>query len=140
MQQFSINKLVLTTLTNLEEIRDEFISVPDSEWMNGKGKEALYDGLAKAVLDDDRFFNDHPEMIWNSRKKWNSFLDDCLVLAVLDSILNSRQLKLMNPSVFENNLFDTEWDMNGSDNLKLIGAIPESFEETGIAKSLSELI
>lgn len=139
MQQFNVSTVVMSTLVELEEIRDELLSVPDSEWFNGKGKKALYDYLLNAVVKEDQFFTSNLHMAVRGAKRWQEFMDDCLLLSVLGSVLFNRTVQLIHPAQYQANLANAHCNATSGQLPDLIEEIPVVFEQTTIAAALSQI-
>lgn len=97
MHRFGINTVVLTEHKGLEAIRKRFKRAPDTAWAGGKGKTYMYQQLLSNLLAEDRYFDANPQQAVSSNPRWNDFMDDCVILAVLDAVLNGAPMELMHP-------------------------------------------
>jgi hypothetical protein len=124
MAELGIDSVVLTPHENLEKILVEFNNEPDFIWAGGKGKKFLYESLYETLKHEDSVFTATPSITKENPKRWVNFMDDCVIFAVLHSVLTDQPIKLIHPSCFTN-----------SDKKKLIidtseGIIPDYFEPT----------
>ena len=101
MDRFGIKTLALTPHRKIEDIRDKFIHSPDNSWFSGCGKKVMHKFLKSSLLDEDAYFNEHLDEAISTNQRWTNFIDDCVIFAVLDMIVNQGQLILLHPSSYE---------------------------------------
>lgn len=101
MSQYGINTFVLTEHENLENLRLDFLAMPDSTWMEGKGKSYMHKMLQSKLLKEDAWFTKHPNKARVCNKRWIEFCDDCVVFAVLSLVIHGTNVHLVHPSQFQ---------------------------------------
>ena len=125
MEDFGIDAVVLTPHTNIENLFDNFEREPDFAWVNGRGKEHLYENLKKSLRLEDSFFTKNPSAADTDPIRWENFMDDCVILAVLHCVLKNQSLKLLHPSCFTKPDREKPWfDKTGGVIPDLIDSIP----------------
>lgn len=102
MERFGIKTVVLTQHESLDEIRDKFENDPDWTWCGGHGKKFMHQMLKKSLLAEDAYFDAHIDQAVNSNQRWSDFMDDCVLYAVLDSVINEAPMMLIHPSCVDN--------------------------------------
>jgi hypothetical protein len=102
MHRFGINTLVMTQHKILVEIREKFLNDPDWSWCHGRGKKYLHGMLHKKLLAEDAYFESNIDEAVNTNQRWNDFMDDCAIFAVLDEVITQNPLLLLHPSCVEN--------------------------------------
>ena len=101
MMQYGIKTCVLTEHANLEMLKLEFESMPDSTWMNGRGKDELYSCLKTKLIKQDAYFTKHPRKARLDNQRWIDFCNDCVTFAVLAMVLHGTAVHLIHPSQFQ---------------------------------------
>lgn len=124
MSRFGIKIAVLTPHSNLDEMRERFINSPDETWFFGKGKKGLYNYLKKHLRDEDRYFNKIFPNIDSEKERWTAFNDDCVVFAVLSSVLYDTPVYLLHPASFKNIVTDDKKHLIKNMTPSLIEGIP----------------
>jgi len=104
MQRLGINTVVLTPQENLERLRQEYLCKPDRVWGNGRGKTYMRDQLAAALKAEDEYFDRNPSLAVEGNQRWVDFMDDCVIYAVLCSVLDDEPLALLHPSCWESSV------------------------------------
>ena len=116
-----INTVVLTTVGEIDEMMEEFITTPDRSWCNGLGKEYLFNMLMRKLKVKDEYFTNNPKKIKPSNPKWVDFCNDCLILFTLDAALNGNVVRLVHPDQYKKFIKNTTY--NGT-----TGAMPDYIE------------
>jgi hypothetical protein len=119
MTDLEINALVFTPHEKLDDLFENFQKKSDVSWAEGRGKKYFYECLKDTLKKEDSFFTLNPAIADTDPIRWSNFMDDCIVLAVLDCILNNQPIKLMHPSYFSSS-DSTLFQIN-----KNPGAIPD---------------
>lgn len=101
MMQYGIKTCVLTEHANLEMLKHDFESLPDSTWMNGKGKKRLHGFLKSKIFKEDAYFTKHPRKARVDNQRWIDFCNDCVTFAVLAMVLHGTAVHLIHPSRFQ---------------------------------------
>jgi len=102
LAELGINTVVLTPHVNIEKIFKKFENEPDFIWADGKGKNFLYESLLETLKDEDSVFTKSPEIAEKTPKRWLNFMHDCVIFAVLHSVVKGQPLRLLHPSCFTN--------------------------------------
>jgi hypothetical protein len=102
MAELGIVSVVLTPHENLEKILVEFKNEPDFIWAGGKGKKFLFESLYETLKHEDSVFTATPSIAKENPKRWVNFMDDCVIFAVLHSVVKGQPLRLLHPSCFTN--------------------------------------
>lgn len=100
MFQYGMEMVVLTEHKNLEAYRAEFERKKDSDWMGGRGKKFMYKKMKKALLADDKYFTNHKKLADKNNPNWVRFCDQCVMFAVLSSVLYGTPVYLIHPDQF----------------------------------------
>lgn len=124
MSSFGINMTVLTPHSRLDKMREQFINAPDETWFFGKGKQALYNYLKKQLHDEDMHFNKIFPNIENEKKRWIAFNDDCVIFAVLSSVLYGAPVYLVHPAAFKKYVPEDKMHLVRNVTPSLIDGIP----------------
>lgn len=102
MHRFGINSVVLTPHKDLEALCHKLTSTPDFHWgEGGMGKAYLHQQLHSQLKTEDSYFEANLHEADPSNQRWVNFMDDCVIFAVLDAVINDEPLQLMHP---------TSWD------------------------------
>jgi len=101
MHHLGINSIALTHHDQLVSIGEKFETDPDHSWFNGMGKESLHKYLLDKLQRQDQWFEAHPEQAVKTNASWVTFLDDCVVLAVLDAVIRQQPLALLHPDCWQ---------------------------------------
>lgn len=101
MQWLGINTVVLTQQERLERLRQEYLCKPDHVWMNGRGKRYMRDQLAATLKAEDEYFDRNLPLAVEGNQHWDDFIDNCVIYAVLCSVLDDKPLVLLHPSCWE---------------------------------------
>ena len=102
MTDLDIDAVVFTSHENLDDLFENLSKKPDVSWGEGRGKKYFYECLKDALKKEDYFFSQNPAIADTDPIRWSNFMDDCLVLAVLNCIVNKQPIKLVHPSFFTN--------------------------------------
>lgn len=102
MAPHGISTLAIVPHQHLEDLRKSFISEPDSVWCNGRGKNYMHAMLKRDLLVEDAYFEAHIEEAVSTNSRWDDFLQDCAIFAVLDEVLTGNPLLLLHPSCMKN--------------------------------------
>ncbi len=125
MTDLEIDAVVFTPHEKLDDLFENFQKKPDVSWAEGRGKKYFYECLKDALKKEDSFFTLNPAIADTDPNRWSNFMDGCIVLAVLNCILNNQPIKLVHPSYFispDIPLFQI--DKNKGAIPDLIGSIP----------------
>lgn len=98
MNRFGIKTIAVAPHLSLVEARAKFIKDPDWTWCDGKGKKFMHRMLRQKLLLEDAYFEEHIDQAINSNQRWNDFIDDCVIFAVLDEVITSNPMILLHPS------------------------------------------
>ena len=102
MSRFGIQTLVLTQHQQLIDIREAFLNDPDWSWCDGKGKQFMHQMLKKDLMAEDAYFETNIDEAIESNQRWVDFMNDCVIFAVLDEVITSNPLLLLQPSCIDN--------------------------------------
>jgi len=127
MHALGISVVVLTEHKRLEETRSEFLQKPDSIWMGGRGKNHMRNYLDVALRAQDKYFDQNPLEAVSENQRWNDFLDDCVIYAVLCSVLDDEPLALLHPSVWNEQYAGRPSLRNASAKATLIPGVPVQY-------------
>lgn len=100
MQKFGIQMIVNTSHGEMADIVQQYLSTPDSDWGNGRGKKAMFVSLKAKLLKEDRYFNKYPSRASNCNQRWIEFCDYCVILAALNHVLHEEPIPLVHPSQY----------------------------------------
>ena len=123
MQGLGIDALVLTPQANIDKWFNKFESEPDLIWANGKGKKFLHKSLHETLKHEDFVFTVNPSIADTNPKRWSKFMDDCVVFAVLNSVVKDEPMLLLHPSSYTNRDPEFKFAIDKSE-----GVIPTLFE------------
>lgn len=101
MSKFGIATIVKTSSDKVENYMHHFENDPDHLYGSGIGKIGFANFLQSDLTETDNFFNQHPRHRFNFPKRWNDFMDDCVILASLRSYLDKKPIALFNPVMLE---------------------------------------
>jgi hypothetical protein len=101
MDRFGIRTLAVTQHESLVKAREKFLNDPDWTWCGGKGKKFMHKMLKKNLLDEDAYFDAHIDEAVDTNQRWNDFIDDCIIFAVLDEVITNNPVQLLHPSCAE---------------------------------------
>ena len=100
MTQYGIQTVVLTEHKNLDEAVTMYLETKDEFWMDGKGKQYLYDWLKAHLLKEDEYFNNHRDEADINNPRWRYFCDDCVSFAALSFVLFQTTIQLVHPKQY----------------------------------------
>lgn len=115
---------VLTPHSQLEEMRERLVNSPDKTWFFGAGKKGLYKYLKKRLHEEDEYFNTIFPNIAGEEERWQAFNDDCVIFAVLSSVLYDTDIYLIHPAAFKNVVPDDRKHLVNNVTPSLIEGIP----------------
>lgn len=124
MNQYGVKLIVLTTLANLESAKNDFESSSDSEFFNGKGKQALHAYLLKTLRSEDQFFDRNLKLATPESQRWRDLMEDCVIFAALDALLFGRPIHLIHPSEYQELIKKGRCDATSGEMPDLIAEIP----------------
>lgn len=129
MNQYGVKTIVNTQLETLEETIKDFDSGNDAEYFGGKGRKALYEYLLNWLRFEDAYFDSHTWKAVRGNKRWENFMDDCVIFAALDAVLLKRPIHLVHPDQYKKLLSKALWDATDGDLIELVEGIPIASKE-----------
>lgn len=123
MRELGIDTLVMASQKDIEKWFKKFEDEPDLIWANGKGKKFLHESLHENLKHEDFVFTVNPSIAETNPKRWSKFMDDCVVFAVLNSVVKGEPMRLLHPSCFTNRDPEFKFLIDKSE-----GVIPTLFE------------
>lgn len=95
MTVHGINAYALSTQTELESIRRTLLTLPDSAWGEGLGKQHLQQQLHVQLKKENEYFLNNPRQVNYDSERWTEFMDDCIFYAVLHSVVTGAPIILV---------------------------------------------
>ena len=102
MDRFGIKTLAVTEHEVLIKAREKFLHDPDWTWCGGRGKKFMHQMLKKNLLIEDAYFEAHIDEAIDTNQRWQDFISDCVIFAVLDEVITKAPVQLLHPSCSEN--------------------------------------
>lgn len=95
MTGYGLAVIVQTTREQILSCVHEFATQPDEKFGGGRGKDALLEYLGHSLMMEDDFFHESGFHQLEYPRRWQDYIDDCLVFACLHSYLNGIDLPIL---------------------------------------------
>ncbi len=107
MFSLGLNTCVSTKSSIIRYWKQELSKNPDSVYAGGAGREALFNHLLAHIRFEDAHFN---EVLKNSKHidiaRWDRFMDDCVLVAVLAEVLGKQPIAYIDPNDSTKGVFE----------------------------------
>jgi len=97
MTVHGINANVLAPHSELDSIRRTLLTLPDSAWGEGLGKQHLQQQLHVQLKEENEYFLNNPGQVQRDNERWTEFMNDCIFYAVLHSVVTGAPIILIHP-------------------------------------------
>ena len=97
MTVHGINAYALSPQSELDSIRRTLLTLPDSAWGEGLGKQHLQQQLHVQLKKENEYFLNNPRQVNYDSERWTEFMDDCIFYAVLHSVVTGSPIILVHP-------------------------------------------
>jgi len=88
MTQYGITTLVGATQKKIKWYMKEYATQPDKKFGGGAGKKKLMTYTLQRIQQEDKYFNQSFILPALEQKRWQDFLEDCIIYATLYSFFN----------------------------------------------------
>ena len=99
MLPFGINTVVGATQAKIDMYFNKFATEPDHLFGAGAGKKLFLQQLKQELIQLDKFFEKSLMNGVMHKQRWFDFMEDCVILAVLDSYMNNAEIEMFNMPV-----------------------------------------
>ena len=96
MLPFGINTVVGASQAKIDIYYNKFATEPDHLFGAGAGKTLFFQQLKQELIQLDKFFGKSLKNQVLHKQKWSDFMEDCVILAVLDSYINKTEIEMFN--------------------------------------------
>jgi hypothetical protein len=96
MLPFGINTVVGTSQAKIDMYFNKFATEPDHLIGAGAGKNLFLQQLKQELIQLDKFFEKSLKNGVLHKQRWIDFMEDCVILAVLDSYMNKTKIQMFN--------------------------------------------
>jgi hypothetical protein len=104
MRQYGIRMIIFTTQRELEELAEDFHSMPMSRVRN------VHKRSLSNAREAENYFERYPERATIEKSRYSDFCNDCAIATISGNIGFSKPVHLVHPSALENIDWDPKFD------------------------------
>jgi len=124
MTVHGINAYALSPQSELDSIRRTLLTLPDSAWGDGLGKQHLQQQLHQQLKKENEYFLNNPGQVQHDYERWTEFMNDCIFYAVLHSVVTGAHIILVHPDQWSQFRSRSKRDASSGTSPSLIPDLP----------------